>query len=91
MTASGAMCPVEGCGFRAKTPGGLGPHSRKHRSREIVPTGNAAAPRVADVDGGDVADTIVDLLYPDGVPTGHVREVASWMASTEHLVELARS
>lgn len=91
-------CPIDGCEFTTGAPAGLGPHLAAHRRRgEATPkrkrskTSSPRRPRPKSLQAADVADTVVEVLYPKGVPTARVREVAAWIAATERLVEHAQS
>lgn len=90
-------CPLDGCEFTTATRSGLGPHLAAHRRNgEPTPrkrrskTSSPRPPRPKALQPADVADTVIEVLYPKGVPTGRVREVAAWIEATERLVEQAQ-
>jgi hypothetical protein len=67
-------CPVPGCDYVAiGSVNKLGPHIAAHRSKA-----KQLAPR-------DVADGVLNLLYPESIPTHRLRDVAAWVEATDRL------
>lgn len=100
-------CVVPGCDYTSEHAHALGPHYAAHRRRNdpgTPPPSKSATRKASKRSGskpkksappkpvaGDMIDTVLELLYPTGIPTGHVRDVAAWMEQTERLVKRATS
>jgi hypothetical protein len=98
ITTDRVPCPLDGCEFTTTTKSGLGPHLAAHRRHgDLTPKKRRRSrpsprpPRPAALKPAEVADTVLDVLYPNGVPTDRVRDVAAWIEATERLVEHART
>lgn len=46
-------------------------------------------PKAAKLAVDDIADGVIALLYPNGIPTEHLREVTAWVAATDRLAAAA--